>query len=54
MEFENLTIGQLKKLTEQYEKLWKENKLLKIKYPTAKLESESGDLTAEELIKELG
>lgn len=33
MNFDDLTIGQLKKLTEEYDKLEIENKLLKIKYP---------------------
>ena len=31
--FENLTISQLRKITEDYERLKKENKYFKIKYP---------------------
>ena len=57
--FENLTIEELRKITESYEKNIEiiqkqedELRLLKIKYPnkTAKLNS---DLNAEELVEEL-
>lgn len=33
LQFEDLTIGQLKKLTEEYNKLARENYLLRVKYP---------------------
>ncbi len=59
LNFENLTIEQLKKITESYEKNIEiiqkqedELRLLKIKYPNkaAKLNS---DLNAEELVEEI-
>jgi len=46
--FDNMTIGQLRKMTEDYKKLQEENKLLKAKYPN-KLK----DNTAEDIISEL-
>ena len=49
MNFENLTVGQLRKLTEQYETIVKENKILKTKYPS-KLKEEN---SAEKLLEEL-
>jgi len=50
--FEDLTVGQLRKLTEQFEGLLKENKILKVKYPTraAKLKELP---TAEDLLRDL-
>jgi len=51
MNFENLTIKQLRKLTEQYEVILKENKLLKVKYPT-KLKEDPENI--QDLIDDLG
>ena len=48
-QFENMTIAQLRKLTEQYERLEKENKILKAKFPT-KLKKPSD--TAEKVVEE--
>lgn len=47
-QFELLTIADLKKLTEQFGQLEKENKLLKIKYPNKQKQK-----TAEELLEEV-
>lgn len=46
--FENMTIGQLRKLTEDYKKLQDEVKILRAKYPT-KVKKDS----AEDIIQEL-
>jgi len=48
-QFENLTIAQLRTLTEDYERLQIENTRLKIKYPNQKEES----ISAQDLIEEL-
>jgi len=50
-QFEDLTIGQLKQLHEQYIKLERENKLLKIKYPL-KAKKLKGN-TAEQIVEGL-
>ena len=47
LNFENLTIKDLRKLTAQFEKLEQENKILRAKYPT-KIEQ----ISAEELLGE--
>jgi|TARA_Y100000310_G_scaffold261715_1_gene271168 hypothetical protein len=55
-QFENMTIAELKKLTEQYQRLEDENKKLKIKYPTKKLKKESdphGTKGAQDIIDDL-
>ncbi len=54
-QFENMTIAELRKLTEQYKQLEKENKLLKVKYPTKKIEGkdEYGTGGAQSIIDEL-
>lgn len=49
--FENMTILELKKLTESYKKMEKENFFLKTKYPNAiKEETESAEDLLEGLI----
>ena len=53
LNFENLTIGQLRKLTEDYKQLDKENKILKVKYPNKISKIPSDDISAEELIEGL-
>jgi hypothetical protein len=56
MNFENMTIGQIRKLTEDYERLQIENKLLKVKYPNKFLPIKSVEKQidyAEQLIEEL-
>ena len=45
--FDNMTIGQLRKMTEDYKKLQKENEILKAKYPN-KLKNKE---TAEDIIE---
>lgn len=52
-QFENMTIGKLRDLTEQYERLEKENKFLKIKYPRGKEELEKKDFDLDKFLKEL-
>lgn len=53
-QFENLTIGQLRKLTVQYQKMEKELKFLKQKYPSrAKELNKKEPQTAQEVIDEL-
>lgn len=47
--FDNMTIGQLRKMTEDYKKLQEENKILKAKYPN-KLKK---DQNAQDIIEEL-
>lgn len=42
-QFENMTIGQLRKLTEDYKKLQEENKILKAKYPNKLKNNESAE-----------
>jgi len=49
LNFENLTIKELKKITEDYERLQIENTMLKIKYPNKIKQS----ISAEELVEEL-
>lgn len=52
--FENLTISQLKKITEQHEKLEKENKYFKMKYPNRVLPTkENIKKDAQEIIDEI-
>lgn len=53
MDFENMTIGQLRKFTEDYERLEIENIKLKTKYPTKATELPSEDISAEELVEGL-
>ena len=53
-QFEEMTIADLRKLTGQYKRLEKENKILKIKYPTKKVDKDPhGIKSAEDIIKEL-
>ena len=53
-EFEKMTIGQLRKLTEQYKELERENKILRTKYPNFKpLTKKEIKQTAEEIVAEL-
>ena len=55
-QFENMTIAELKKLTEQYQRLEDENKKLKIKYPTKQIKKESdphGTKGAQDIIDSL-
>lgn len=51
--FESMTIGQLKKLTEEFHRLEQENKLLKAKYPNKAQELAQKD-SVEDLLKEVG
>ncbi len=53
MIFDDLTIKQLRKLTEQYVKLQKENKLLKAKFPTKLKEDQDPQKTTQEIIDSL-
>jgi len=49
-EFEHMTIAELEKMHEGYNNLLKQNYMLKIKYPNAKIEE--GE-TIEDILKEL-
>ena len=51
-QFENFTIGELQKITEDYEKLAIENIILRTKYPNKLLQPTIKE-TAQELIDEL-
>ena len=52
--FENMTIAQLRELTEQFEKLQQENTFLKTKYPTRAQELEQKGDSIQDLLKEVG
>ncbi len=52
--FESMTIGQLKKLTEEFQRLDQENKLLKAKYPNKAQELAQKCDSVEDLLKEVG
>lgn len=53
-QFNDMTIGELKKLTEQYKELERENKLLKIKYPMKKTDKDQhGTQGAQNIIDDL-
>ena len=49
--FDNMTIGQLREMTEQYKKLQAENKILRTKYPKVANEI---DNSLQDLLKECG
>lgn len=51
-QFEGMTIGQLRKMTEDFEKMEKELQYLKTKYPKAKEELESDNFDINEFLKE--
>ncbi len=51
-QFEGMTIGQLRKMTEDFERMEKELQYLKIKYPKAKEELESDKFDINEFLKE--
>lgn len=53
LNFEDLTIGQLRTLTAEYEELKKENKILKRKYPTKLKEKKEDPQTTQDLIDSL-
>jgi hypothetical protein len=44
MNFEDKKIGELRQMTEDYERLQKENLFMKVKYPKAKEELESNNV----------
>ena len=50
-QFEGMTIGQLRKMTEDFEKMEKELQYLKTKYPKAKEELESDNFDINEFLK---
>lgn len=52
MIFDDLTIKQLRKLTDQYEVILKENKILKTKYPN-KIKKDQDLQTVQEIIDSL-
>lgn len=52
MDFESMTIGQLKELTEQYERLKIENTNLR-KYPKKAAENGSEEMKADKLVEGL-
>ena len=51
-QFDNMTIGELRKLTEDYQRLQRQNLILKTKYPMAKLE-DNDNIDLDQLIKDL-
>jgi len=51
--FENMTIADLRKLTESYKKMEKENFFLKRKYPNKVFKEEAEPKTAEQMVGEL-
>lgn len=56
LNFEDMTIGQLRKMTEDYNRLEQENKILKAKFPTKKVSKPITyltDLSAERLVEVL-
>jgi len=53
LNFEDLTIGQLRKITEDYERLKVENTKLKVKYPTRVSELHFKNISAEKLVEGL-
>lgn len=53
--FEQMTISQLRKLTEEYKSMEEELKLLRVKYPTKaqEIQNKKGD-SIQDILKEVG
>lgn len=52
-QFENMTIGELRKLTEEYKELEKDNKILNVKYPM-KLKKTKPIVSAQDIVDQVG
>lgn len=50
-QFKDMTIGGLKKMTEDYQRLEKENTFMKAKYPKAKEELEAEDFDIDKFLE---